>query len=54
MVPSGSDHCDHFITVDDIEGRSGLDFFHDLAIPLQDALEGKASDLVIELSCPST
>jgi hypothetical protein len=44
-TPRNSDYCDHLTTVDDIEMRSGLDFFHDLTGPVQDSLEAAPAAL---------
>jgi endonuclease G len=46
-----SNYCDHLITVDDIEARSGLDFFHELAGPVQNSLEAAPASLTSELGC---
>ena len=49
--PRGANYCDHLTTVNNIENRSGLEFFHALEDDTQERLEGRAATLGKELGC---
>ena len=49
-TPRSANMCDHVKTVDAVEQRSGLDFFHSLPDTAETALE-RASSLTNELGC---
>ena len=46
-----ADYCDHRTTVDAVEARSGLDFYHELRATKQAPLESGAGTLAAELGC---
>ena len=50
-VARSADRCDHVTTVDQIEQRSGLDFFQALPDTDETALESGAATLATELGC---
>ncbi len=51
-TPRPAKVCDYRTTVDEIERRSGLNFFHGLSEAEQDRLESKPGTLAVELGCP--
>ncbi len=50
-VARSADPCNHLTTVDDVEQRSGLDFFRALPDPEESTLESGAATLATELGC---
>lgn len=52
-TPRADDHCDHETTVDELEAKSGLDFFWDLEDAAEDALErgSDGTSLSPQLGC---
>ncbi len=50
-TPSGTDICDHLVTVRVIEQRSTLDFFHALATTDQNTIETGSATLGADLGC---
>ena len=52
-TPRNADFCDHLKTVDEIEHRSGLDFFHGLDQSKQIQVESGPSTLASDLGCSS-
>ncbi len=50
-TPRDADFCDHLNTVDDIEARSGLDFFDGLVNSKQNQIESGSSALASDLGC---
>ena len=50
-TPSGTDICDHLVTVRAIEQRNGLDFFHALATTDQITIETGSATLGTDLGC---
>ena len=46
-----ADFCDHRVTIDEIERRSDLDFFHGLSDDEQDELETPPGGLESRLGC---
>lgn len=53
-TPRSSDYCEHLISVDEIEKKSKLDFFHGLDDSVEDDLESGAAMLTGEIGCEST
>ena len=52
-TPRRAKFCDHRTTVDEIERRSGLNFFHGLSEVEQDRLESQPGTLAQNLGCSS-
>ena len=50
-TPRNADYCDHLTTVNEIEDRSGLEFFHALKDDKQEQLEAGAGTLPNALGC---
>lgn len=50
-TPRSANYCDHRTTVDAVEQRSGLNFFHELSESKQSGLESGAGTLGVELRC---
>ncbi len=50
-LPRNAKVCDQLKTIDEIEQRSGLDFYHELPDPEETALEAGASSLAVKLGC---
>ena len=50
-TPRSANYCAHRTTVDAVEARSGLDFFHELRASKQAPLESGAGTLRVELGC---
>ena len=51
-TPKNADYCGHLKTVNEIEQRSGLEFFHALQDDAQEQLESGAATLASDLGCP--
>ena len=52
-TPSGTDICDHLVTVRAVEQRNGLNFFHALGTTQQNTIETASTTLGTNLGCPS-
>ena len=50
-LPLDADICKQLTTIDEVEKRSGLDFFNELANTDEDALESSPSSLAGRLGC---
>ncbi len=50
-TPRHAKYCAHLTTVDEVERRSGLNFFHALSQTAQDQLEGRPGALAVRLGC---
>ena len=50
-MPRDPNYCDKLTTVDEVEGRSGLEFFHALKDDKQERLEAAAGMLANSLGC---
>ena len=51
-TPKDADYCDHRTTVNEVEQRSALNFFHGIKERDQERLEGRPGTLAVELACP--
>lgn len=52
-TPSGANICDHLTTVDEIERKSGLDFFYDLDETKENQIESGPPTLESDFGCAS-
>ncbi len=50
-TPSGTDICDHLVTVRTVEQRNGLNFFHALGTTQQNTIETGSATLTTDLGC---